>query len=69
MPLEIEKKFPQYWLNDTEEGNKNMHEKELLTEQLKRLGLGNKTLNYFKILNTDFEKKLLTNLINTRIMI
>lgn len=58
MPLEIEKKFPQYWLNDTEEGNKNMHEKELLTEQLKRLGLGNKTLNYFKILNTDFEKKI-----------
>ena len=58
MPLEIEKKFPQYWLNDTEEGNKNMHEKELLTEQLKRLGLGHKTLNYFKILNTDFEKKI-----------
>ena len=32
--------------------------KELLTEQLKRLGLGHKTLNYFKILNTDFEKKI-----------
>ncbi|MBF0596103.1 T9SS response regulator signal transducer PorX [Faecalibacter rhinopitheci] len=58
MPLEIEKKFPQYWLNDTEEGNKNMHEKELLAEQLKRLGLSNLSMNYFKILNSEFEKKI-----------
>ncbi len=59
MPLEIEKKYPQYWLNDTEEGNKNMHEKELVAEQLKRYGLGNLSLNYYKILNSDFEKKIL----------
>jgi CheY-like chemotaxis protein len=58
MPLDIQKKYPEYWLNDPEEGNKNMHEKELLVEQLKRIGLGNKSINYFKILNTDFEKKI-----------
>ena len=58
MPLEIEKRYPEYWLNDTDEGNKNMHEKELLAEQLKRLGLGNISMNYYKILNSDFEKKI-----------
>ena len=58
MPLDIEKKFPNYWLNDTEEGNKNMHEKDLLQEQLKRLGLSNLSTNYYKILNSDFEKKI-----------
>ena len=58
MPLEIEKKYPEYWLNDTEEGNKNMHEKELLIEQLKRNGLGSLSMNYYKILNSDFEKKI-----------
>lgn len=58
MPLDIEKKYPEIWLNDTEEGNKNMHEKEFLADQLKRLGLGNISMNYFKILNSDFEKKI-----------
>ncbi|QTV05636.1 T9SS response regulator signal transducer PorX [Faecalibacter bovis] len=58
MPLDIEKKYPEIWLNDTEEGNKNMHEKEFLADQLKKLGLGNISMNYFKILNSDFEKKI-----------
>ena len=58
MPLEIEKKHPEYWLNDTDEGNKNMYEKDLLGLQLKRLGLGDRNFNYFKILNSDFEKKI-----------
>ena len=35
-----------------------MYEKELLGEQLKRLGLGDLSYNYFKILNSDFEKKI-----------
>lgn len=58
LPLEIEKKFPQYWLNDTDEGNKNQFESELMNEQLKRLGLGNIKNKYFKILNSDFERKI-----------
>lgn len=58
MPLDIEKKYPEIWLNDTEEGNKNMHEKEFLADQLKRLGMGDISMNYFKILNSDFEKKI-----------
>lgn len=37
MPLDIQKKFPDWWLNDNEEGGKNMKESDLLTEQIKRL--------------------------------
>ena len=39
MPLEMEKKYPNYWKNDTEEGGKNLYENEFLTEQIKRLHL------------------------------
>jgi CheY-like chemotaxis protein len=56
-PLEMEKQFPQYWKNDTEEGGKNLHEAEFLTEQLKRLGL-NIREDYFKITNLAAGKKL-----------
>src|SRR5690606_9458001 len=38
-PLDMEKKFPQYWKNDPEEGGKNLFEDEFLTEQIRRLGL------------------------------
>ena len=49
-PLEMEKKFPQYWKNDPEEGGKNLYEAEFLSAQLKRLGLNLKE-DYFKITN------------------
>ncbi|MFN5417908.1 MAG: response regulator, partial [Flavobacteriia bacterium] len=38
MPSEIEKKFPKLWLNEDDEGGKNMHEKEFLEANLQRLG-------------------------------
>jgi len=38
MPLEIDKNYPQYWLNDEEEGGKNLKEKELFESYLKRMG-------------------------------
>ena len=59
MPAEIEKRFPNEWKNDNEEGNKNQFEKEFLLDQMRRLGLSQLSLQYFKILNTDFEKKIL----------
>lgn len=58
LPSEIEKRFPEYWFNDNEEGNKNEHESKFLQDQMKRLGLGGKTMKYIKILNSDFEKKI-----------
>jgi len=59
MPSEIEKRFPEYWFNDNEEGNKNEHERDFLEDQMKRLGLSSKSMKYLKILNSDFERKIL----------
>lgn len=38
MPAEIAKHYPEYWVHEDEEGGKNLKEKELLEEQLRRLG-------------------------------
>ncbi|OAZ05525.1 bifunctional response regulator/alkaline phosphatase family protein [Flavobacterium succinicans] len=59
-PLDMEKKFPQYWKNDPEEGGKNLYEAEFLTAQLKRLGITIKE-DYFKITNLAGGKKLVEN--------
>jgi hypothetical protein len=63
MPSEIEKLLPKYWLNEDEEGGKNMHEEALLGEQLKRLGMNIK-FSYNKITNLASGKKLNENLKN-----
>lgn len=63
MPSEIEKRFPKLWMNDEEEGGKNMHEEELLVEQLKRLGKDVK-MSYHKITNHAAGKKLSENMSN-----
>ncbi len=39
MPMDMEKKYPNWWKNDTDEGGKNLFEDKFLREQLKRLGL------------------------------
>jgi hypothetical protein len=36
LPLEIAKRFPDWWKNDNEEGGKNLHEEDLFNELLKR---------------------------------
>lgn len=59
MPSQIEKRFPNYWLNDPDDGNKNQYEKEFLEDQMKRLGLSELSTQYFKVLNSDFEKKIM----------
>ncbi len=37
MPIDIQKNYPKLWLNDNEEGGKNLHEHEFLADQLKRV--------------------------------
>ena len=59
-PLDMEKKFPQYWKNDVDDGGKNMYEADFLNEQLKRLGLNIKQ-EYYKITNFKDGKKLAEN--------
>jgi CheY-like chemotaxis protein len=63
MPSEIAKRYPQYWVNDEEEGGKNLHEEALLMEQLKRLGKQYK-VSYNKITNIAAGKKLVDNMPN-----
>ena len=59
-PLEMEKKYPQYWKNDTDEGGKNLYENEFLTAQIKRLNLDIKH-EYFKITNLPKGRELAAN--------
>ena len=61
MPSDMEKLYPQYWKNDTDEGGKNMHEDDFLREQLKRLGLAHLNYEYHKITNLKAGKKLVDN--------
>jgi CheY-like chemotaxis protein len=60
MPSEMEKLHPNYWLNDTDEGGKNLYESEFLEAQLKRLGL-NISWSYHKISSLKQGKKLVEN--------
>ncbi len=60
MPLEMEKRYPQYWKNDVEDGGKNLYEAEFLMEHLKRLGLNIKQ-EYYKITSFKDGKKLADN--------
>jgi CheY-like chemotaxis protein len=60
MPSDMEKIYPEYWLNDTEEGGKNQYEEEFLRAQLKRLGKDFKT-QYHKITNVAKGRKLADN--------
>ncbi|MEO1012145.1 MAG: PglZ domain-containing protein [Bacteroidota bacterium] len=60
MPSEMEKKFPQWWKNDTDEGGKNLFEHKFLEEQIKRLGLHLKW-EYHKISSLKQGKQLSQN--------
>lgn len=57
MPLEISKKFPSLWLNENDEGGKNMHEAEFLEANLKRNNKQVK-MSYHKVIKMDFAKRL-----------
>lgn len=63
MPSEIEKKFPGLWLNDDDEGGKNLNEEHFLNEQLTRYGQTSK-FSYTKITNLNSGKKLVENIHN-----
>jgi len=62
LPSEIEKRMPNMWLNDDEEGSKNMYEEEFLKDNITR-NRKNLKFSYRKILNhaegKDFEENIL----------
>lgn len=65
MPLEMEKKYPNYWKNDIDEGGKNLYENEFLTEQIKRLHL-NISHEYYKITSLSKGRDLANNFAKTK---
>ena len=56
-PLEIEKRFPNKWSNDENEGGKNLYEEDFLNDLLQRLRVEAKT-SYTKITNLNKAKDL-----------
>jgi len=64
MPADIETRYPQWWLNDVDEGGKNQFEHELLAEQIKRLVRREVKFDYVKITNTTNGKQLQDNILN-----
>ncbi|MBN1339092.1 MAG: PglZ domain-containing protein [Bacteroidales bacterium] len=63
LPSEIERKYPQYWTGENEEGTKNQFEDKLLAENLKRYGKDIK-FSYNKVLNLNVGKKLVDTMPN-----
>lgn len=64
LPIDIEKKFPNEWKNDEDEGGKNLFEAKFLEAQLKRLKLDNLKWQYLKITNNDDGKIMEDNIHN-----
>jgi CheY-like chemotaxis protein len=63
-PLEIQEYYPEWWRNDNEEGGKNLFEKELMGEQLRRTFQNPPKFDYIKVTNVGHGKILLDNALN-----
>ena len=64
MPLEIQRRHPQWWKNDNDEGGKNMHEHDLFSEQIKRTFRKPIRSDYVKVTNVGHAKQLQDNILN-----
>jgi hypothetical protein len=63
LPLDIEKRFPNKWSNDEDEGGKNLYEKDFLEDLLQRLRRDIK-FSYTKITNLEGGKNLVDQVPN-----
>ena len=66
LPSEIQKRFPNMWKNDEDEGGKNMFEEEFLVDNLQRLGRGSCKHSYTKITNLDAGRKVVSRISNMK---
>ncbi|TVR84558.1 MAG: PglZ domain-containing protein [Saprospirales bacterium] len=67
MPSDIQKRFPDKWLNDIDDGGKNMYEEDFLKDQLSRLVRREIKSHYVKVTRHHFGKQLpeqMTNFLN-----
>ena len=65
-PSEIQNLYPEKWLNDEDEGGKNMFEEDFLKDQIKRLHLQNNKSSYTKITNIDYGRKVINKIDNMK---
>ena len=63
-PAEIQEYYPEWWKNDVDDGGKNLHEHDLLAEQIRRTFRKEIKFDYIKITNTRTAKSLQDNMIN-----
>ena len=64
MPLEMEKRFPDMWQNDEDEGGKNLFEDKFLSDQIQRLYRKECKHSYHKILTYEQGKEITDNINN-----
>jgi CheY-like chemotaxis protein len=64
LPVDIERRFPDKWKNDEEEGGKNMAEEDFFRAQLKSLGKSDLKVSYTKVLNNNAGLDLVNNIHN-----
>lgn len=60
MPGEIQRQYPELWIDENDEGSKNANEEELCSLQMQKLGI-EASFNYEKISNQRAGKKLVEN--------
>ncbi len=64
LPSEIQKRHPNMWKNDEDDGGKNMFEEEFLLDNLQMLGKGSSKASYTKITNLDAGRKVINKIPN-----
>ena len=66
LPSEIQKRHPNMWKDDEDEGGKNMYEEEFLLANLQMLGKGSSKVSYTKITNLDAGRKVVATVPNMK---
>ncbi|MBK7871690.1 MAG: response regulator [Saprospiraceae bacterium] len=64
MPAEIERYHSDWWKNDSDEGGKNLHEGDLLSEQIRRVFRKPLKHEYIKVTNVNYARQLQDNIFN-----
>jgi CheY-like chemotaxis protein len=64
LPVDIERRFPNQWKNDEEEGGKNLAEEEFFRAQLKSAGKSDLKVSYTKVVNNNAGLDLVNNIHN-----
>lgn len=64
MPGEIAKHYPEWWRNDFDDGGKNLKEKELFEQQIKRILRKEIRSDYMKVTNVAMAKTMYDQILN-----